>query len=47
MGIVLNVYTAEIKQQTFRYDAYCLGYPVCEFPLALDDTYQSPVYFYY
>ncbi|CAK86341.1 unnamed protein product (macronuclear) [Paramecium tetraurelia] len=47
MGIVLNVYSGKINQQSFRYDAFCQGYPICDFTIALDTNYTAPVYIYY
>ncbi|CAD8176348.1 unnamed protein product [Paramecium pentaurelia] len=47
MGIVLNVYSGKINQQSFRYDAYCWQEPFCNFTIALDTNYTAPIYLYY
>lgn len=47
MGIVLISFSNSVAMQEFQYDAYCMNENPCNFTIALDQTYDPPVYLYY
>jgi len=50
VGIILTIYTTEVKETSYKYsvDPQCTpNVSVCTFSFYLEETYESPVYFWF